>query len=116
LRKDAEPAERILALERARRNRGPADAVEAVSTRDQIELLVADEAALRVDALDRRVEVQRKTGREPRGDQVLHDLRLALDHDPASDELLEIEMVALAVELEIDAAVRDPLAVHPLPD
>src|SRR6185503_3746695 len=115
LRENAEPAERICALERLSRNRLPADAVEAVAAGDRVALQlaarVADDAADRVDALDGRVEVERQSALEPRVDQVLDDLGLPVDDDPAPDELLHRDVVARAVELEMDAAVRNPLGV-----
>ena len=54
---------------------------------------------------------------EPRGDQILDHLRLAVDDDrPAAGELAHRHVVALAVELEVDAVVDDPLAVQTLAD
>ena len=54
---------------------------------------------------------------EPRGDQVLDDLGLAVDDDrPAVGELAERDPVPLAVELELDPVVDDALALQPLAD
>src|SRR5207253_5536820 len=117
-----EPAERILALERrehARGDRVAADAVEAVAAGDRValELAVAEAQPrpLALDLVDADVldlEVERQSGVEPRGDQVLHDLGLAVDDDRAAGELGERDVVALAVELEVDAVVDDPVAAH----
>ena len=121
LREDPEPADGVLATELApeRLGNGAAtDAVKAVAAGDEVALELAagvpDRAAFRIDALDLGLEVQREPGREPRGDQILDDLRLAVDHDRApAGQLVHRDMVALAVELQVDAAVDDPLAVEP---
>src|SRR5262249_54442728 len=54
--------------------------------------------------------------RQPRLDQVLHDLRLAVDHDRLARQRLEVEVVPLAGELQVDAAVDDSLPLHALAD
>ena len=55
--------------------------------------------------------------REPRGDQILHHLVLAVDGDRATaGELAQRDAVALALELQVDAVVDEPFAVHPLAD
>src|SRR4029079_19534517 len=55
-REDAEPAERILALERSRRHRAATYAVESVAAGDHVTLEltagVPDRAPLRIDGLD----------------------------------------------------------------
>ena len=63
------------------------------------------------------LEEQRQAGVEPRGDEVFHDLGLAVDHDRASaGELAERNAMALTVELELDAVVDDSLPEHAVPD
>ena len=66
------------------------------------------------NALD--LEQERQPGVEPRRDQVLHHLGLAVEDDRASGQLAHRHVVALALELEVDAAVDDPLAVEALAD
>ncbi len=62
------------------------------------------------------LEVERQPCVEPRGDQILDDLGLPVDHDsPPPGQLAQREMVALAGELQVDAVVRDALARKPLP-
>jgi hypothetical protein len=67
------------------------------------------------DVID--LEEQRHIAGEPRGDEILHDLRLAVDDDrvPVA-QLRQRHVVTLAVELQVDAVVDDALAVHPLAD
>ena len=60
------------------------------------------------------LEQERQALVETGGDQVLHDLGLAVDHDRRPCQLVHRHVVALAVELEVDAAVDDALAVEPL--
>ena len=63
------------------------------------------------------LEQERRAGVEPRSDQVLDDLGLPVDDDAApARQIAERNAVALAVELELDAVVDDPLALHALPD
>src|SRR6185503_10967347 len=51
--------------------------------------------------------------REACGDQILHDLVLAVDGDHATTgQLAQRDAVALAPELQIDAVVHEPFAVH----
>jgi hypothetical protein len=95
--------------------------VEAVAAGDHVALelaaRVAHESALGIDALHRRVEEQRQSTREARRDQILDDLRLAVDDDRApAGEVAERDAVPLAVELERDAVVNEPLALEPPPD
>src|SRR5207245_1923300 len=118
---DPEPAERILALERAqhRSDRGPADAVEAVAAGDHVAVepllrtlvLETDVWRLGVEVVDahvRDLEQERQAAREPVGDQILHDLRLAVDDDAAAaGELAQRDVVTLARELEVDAVMDD---------
>jgi hypothetical protein len=127
LGQDAEPAERVLARavrEDAVGDGVAADAVEAVAAGDRpaAELVVAAVVAVADgrgpgiggDVLD--LEQQRLAGRAPRRDQVLHDLLLAVDHDRAADQLLEVDPVPLAVVAQLDPLVDRALAVHPLAD
>ena len=78
----------------------------------QLAVSVVDDACRSVDPFDGRLEVQRQPAREAGRDQILHDLGLAVDHDPAADELLHRYVVPLAVELQMDASVRHSLRVH----
>ena len=56
------------------------------------------------------LEEERRAGLEPRGDQVLDDLGLAVDHDrAAAGQVAERDAVALAVELQLDPVVDDAL-------
>ena len=95
--------------------------MEAVAAGDDVALElaagVAHDAALGVDALDGALEVERQAAVEPRRDEVLDHLRLAVDDDrPSVGELAERDTVTLAVELEMDAVVDDSLPVHALAD
>ena len=64
--------------------------------------------------VDLGFEDEFEAGREARGDQILHDLRLTVDHDrAAAGQLVHRHVMALAGELEVDAAVDDPFAVEP---
>ena len=75
---------------------------------------------VRVELVDRHVadlEEQRQAARDPRGDEVLDHLRLSVDDDRAPvGQLGQRDVMALAVELEIDPVVDDSLAIHPLSD
>ena len=129
-REDAEPGVGVLALERpqhALRDRAARDAVEAVAAGDDVAFdrdrcaVVGelDPRALRVEVVQRHVldlEQERRAGVEPRGDEVLHDLGLPVDDDAAPGQVGQRDPMALAVELELDAVVDDPLALHPLAD
>ena len=66
------------------------------------------------DVLD--LEPQVATGVQPRGDEVLHDLLLAVDDDRAAGQLGEVDAVPRAVETQLGALVRHALGVHPLAD
>ena len=94
---DAEPGEGIDPLEDAQhalRDRRPADAVEAVAAGDEVAVELAHLAVIAeadrglvavevVQAHGLRLEQDLAAGRQPRGDQVLHHLVLAVDRDPA---------------------------------
>ena len=113
-------------LEDAVRDRGAADAVEAVAARDRVaaQLLLlalvheADARLVGVDPVQADVVDLEEQGRarvEPRRDQVLDHLLLAVDRDrPALGELLEGDPVTLAVEAQLDPVVDEPLAVEPI--
>ena len=58
------------------------------------------------------LEVQRQTLRDASRDQVLDDLGLAVDHDAAPGQIAQRDAMALAVELELDPVVHQPLAAH----
>ena len=63
------------------------------------------------------VEEQREAGVQARGDEILHDLRLAIDDNRApAREVAERDAVALAVELELDAVMHDALSFHAIAD
>jgi hypothetical protein len=61
------------------------------------------------------LEEQRLAVVEADPDQVLHDLGLAVDHDGGTaGQVAQRHAVALAVELEADAVMDDPLTEEPL--
>ena len=59
------------------------------------------------------VEVQGGSGSGPFGNKIFDDLRLRVDRHAAAGQVAEVDMVALARELRVDAAVRQALAVQP---
>ena len=62
-----------------------------------------------------RLEDDLVAGGEARGDEILHDLVLAVDGDgAAAGELAQGDAVAHAVELEVEPLVDEPFAVHAL--
>ena len=130
-REDPEPAEGIVAralTKGAGRNARAADAVVAVTPGDGVALELvlsalvpkADSRPLRLEIVNRDVghlEEQREIRVEPREDQILDDLGLAVDRDrSAAGELAERNAMALAVELELDAVVDDPLPLQAVAD
>ena len=129
LGQDPEPAEGVDVLARrqpALRQRGAADAVEAVAARDhvaaQLVLLpavaVAQRWLVRVEAVRGHIldlEQERSAGLDAGGDQVLHDLLLAVDRDAAAaGELVERDPVPTATEAQLHAVVHEPLALEAL--
>ena len=124
--KNAEPAERIVALEHAEHavgNARPANAVEAVAAGDEVafDLLrpaLMREADLRplrrqlmhADAVD--LEQQRPAVDQSLRHQILHHLLLAVDGDEFADQRLEFDAVQFAIDADIDAAVALTLALH----
>src|SRR5205823_11502465 len=78
--------------------------------RDRRPLALGSFHALRLD-----LETQLAAGRQAGRDQVLHHLLLAVDHDPPPGQVDEVDPVAAASELEVDALVDQALAIHPLP-
>ena len=124
---DPEPAERILARElgqHAVRNARAADPVEAVAARDHVALdllprpLVGErqQRPLGLEVGDGHagdLEQQRPARLQPRLDQILDDLGLAVDDDRLAHQLLEVDPVPLAVELDPDPRVDLPVALHP---
>jgi hypothetical protein len=101
--------------------------VEAVAARDEVALelvrrALVGEADLRpvglvsLDAPGAGLEQERQPARDPGRDQVLDDLGLPVDHDRAARQLPKRHPVALAVELELDPVVHDPLALEPRAD
>src|SRR5262249_17171990 len=53
-------------------------------------------------------------GGEARGDQILYDFVLAVNRDRASGQLAEIDAMTSAVEAQLDSAVDQAFAAHPL--
>ena len=105
-------------------DRRPADAVEAVAAGDHVALELVRgrrraRSVTRGRSVSRSCDARRRSTSnssgsaavEPRGDQVLDDLRLAVDRRsrlPVSSS--NGDPVALAVELQLDAVVDDALA------
>ena len=131
VREDPEPAERVLALERPQDLSGspgrqtpwnPSQpAITSQSSRCSLAVVrVRTYGRVAVEVVHRDVvhlEQERQPVVEPRGDQILDHLGLPVDDDRrAAGQLAHRDVVALAVELEIDAVVDDPLAVQPLAD
>ena len=130
LGEDAEPRERINALEQARarlRHRLPADAVESVASGDDVAgnlggLAVVRKAQARRlgrDVVQRdaaHVEQDLPVGLDPRADQVLHHFLLAVDDDGAAGESGEIDAVTAAAEAQLDSMVREAFALQALAD
>jgi hypothetical protein len=101
--------------------------VEPVAARDDVadELValapvaVPDARRVRLELVERDVvhlEEQRRARGDPRLDQVLHDLRLAVDDDRLPGQLVEGDPLSLTRRLELDARVHEPLAPQPLAD
>ncbi len=126
---DPEPAEGVGAVvlgQLAGRDRGAADAVEAVAAGDDVALeglLLArvgerDRRAVGLQAVDRDVldlEADVAAVAFADGDQVLDDLLLAVDRDrPPAGQRAQVDAVALAVEAQLDPVVDEPLAVQPV--
>ena len=101
--------------------------MKAVAARDDIAgervlgivLAIADRRPVRIEALERGdlcLEFDRRAVRKPRGDQVLHDLLLAVDRDHlAGDQFGKMNVDQLAVaEADIDRLVDHALAAQPL--
>ncbi len=128
-REDPEPAVGVLAHEGAQHvgpDRGPRDPVEPVAPGDDVadELMLRTVVAIR-DTRPLGVEVvepdrlgleeQRCSALQPRLDQVLDDLRLAVDDDALPGQLVEGDSLSLTRGLELDARVDEPFASQPLP-
>ena len=63
------------------------------------------------------LEADLASGREARGDEILHDLVLRVDRDrTATGELGQRDAMPFPLELQVDAMVDEPFAVHPLAD
>jgi hypothetical protein len=61
------------------------------------------------------LELDPGPGREPGPDQVLDDLGLGVDRHPAAaGQVAEVQVMPLALELQVDPAVFEALGVHPL--
>src|SRR5262252_10395477 len=129
-REDAEPCIGIVALpggQRSTRDRGPANAVEAVTASDGVadELVVGAVcgrvAQHRMIGIQRGhlgagyLELQRAAIGETPGDQVLDHLGLRIDSDgAAAGQIAEIDVLTLSGELQVDAAMFDPLTIEPV--
>src|SRR2546423_15625386 len=92
--------------------------MEAVATGDHVAFEyaagMADDSSAGIDALDCGLEVKRQPALDPRGDQILDHLGLPVDRDRATScELAHRDVVALAVELEMNAVMLDALAIEP---
>ena len=128
---DAKPGEGVDAVINAQdvvRDRAAADAVEAVAAADEgavqhLRHAVMGEADLRVVAghvmhgdvrhveQDRRIGPARAGG-QPRGDEILHHLLLAVDGHDLAGEIGERNAMAHAVEAQLDAMMREALRVQ----
>src|SRR5215813_9730727 len=78
---------------------------------------VADHGPLAVDILQADIgdlEMQRQSGGEPRGDQILHHLVLAVDRDRLAGERAEVDAMVAAGEADLDSRVDEAFAPHPL--
>ena len=63
------------------------------------------------------LEADLASGREARGDEILHDLVLRVHRDrTATGELGQRDAMPFPLELQVDAMVDEPFAVHPLAD
>src|SRR5262249_25081764 len=61
------------------------------------------------------LEVERCTCRDPLRNEVFNHLGLRVDRDgPSAGQLAEVDMVPLTGELQVDAAVLEPLAIEPV--
>src|SRR6185437_15920412 len=62
-----------------------------------------------------RLELERRSRCDPRGDEILHDFLLAIDRDRApARERGEVDAMALARETQLDPVVHEPFALQPL--
>src|SRR5580704_4306290 len=121
-----DPAEGIFTVEdseRARRNAGPADAVESVAAADEIagELLLPAGmpksdfwrlAAEIVHAHIGHLEQDLATVREPPLDEILDHLLLPINGDTFSHELAKVDVVQRSCEGEMHAIVEHAFAQH----
>jgi hypothetical protein len=62
----------------------------------------------------RNIEPDVTSGGDACGDQVLHHLLLTVDRDRTAGQGTEVDTVAASVELEVDTAMDEALAAHPL--
>ena len=60
------------------------------------------------------LEQDGRAGREAGGDEVLHDLLLAVDGDALAGELGEVDAVPVAVDGDLDPMMDEGLAIEPL--
>src|SRR5690606_28473284 len=123
-----QPAEGIHALvfgQHARRDAAAADAVEAVAAGDVVafDALAAAVAGERdrrtgaVEVVDLHVGgavVDHPALALAQFHQVAGELGLAVHHHRAAGQALEVDVVQLAVDADVEAVVRQPLAVHAL--
>ena len=130
VREDPEPAEGIdtfVLCDLVLGNAGARGAMIAVATGDEIALDLVPLAMVRVaNARPAAVEIadgdvlrfpdEAAARGATRIGQVLLDLGLPIDHEPAAGKSLQIDAVRAAVVCELDAVVRQALAHHPGPD
>jgi hypothetical protein len=63
------------------------------------------------------LEADLSSSGEARVDEVFHDLVLSVHRDrPTARQLGERDAMPLALELQVNAVVDEPLAIHSLPD
>jgi hypothetical protein len=61
------------------------------------------------------LKVERATGSDPLRYKIFYYLSLGINgHGPAAGQLAEVDVVPLTSELEVDAAVLEPLAAEPI--
>ena len=107
-------------------DRRSADAVEAVTAGDHVAVESMCLAVVGVGDVWRvalelangdvgHLEQQRQPVVDPSRDQILDHLGLPVDDDrPAAGELVERQVMPVARELQVDAAVHDPLSLQTL--
>ena len=124
----SQPNGKIAVVDRERilRDGGAADAVEAVAAGDDVAferlvpalVLEMDRRPLAVEAVDVRrlgLEQDRAAARQPRRDQILHHLLLAIDRDDlARRQHRQVDVDDAAAEADVEPRVGHALAMQPL--